>query len=252
MSFPDTALTQDDFLGGKIRIWQPSKGYRAATDPVFLAAAVAAKPGQQVLELGCGVGTALACLCARVEVTGFGLELQSEYADLARRNAALNGLDMTIFTGSLLEMPDVLREMSFDHVFANPPFYAPTAASAPSDSGRDIAHREGEAELQDWISTGLRRLKPRGYFTIIHRTERLGEILCGLVGKTGDIRVLPLAARDGRDAGRILVSARKSAAGPLRLLAPMVLHKGAVHDADEDSFRDNIRAILRGAQPIVM
>lgn len=253
MSFLEAELTCDDFLGGQIKIWQPRNGYRAATDPVFLGAAVNAKPGQSVLELGCGVGTALACLCARVEgLQAYGLEMQPAYAELARRNAEANGLSMEIHTGSLLEMPAALRDMSFDQTFANPPFYDPSATSAPSDTGRDAAHREGEASLDDWVTAGLRRLKPKGYFTIIHRVERLADILTILQNRAGDIRILPLSARDGREAGRVIVRARKGAAGPLRLLAPMVLHKGDTHTQDEDSFRDDVRNILRRAQPIVM
>ncbi|MHA1129032.1 MAG: tRNA1(Val) (adenine(37)-N6)-methyltransferase, partial [Alphaproteobacteria bacterium] len=223
------------------------------TDPVFVAAAVNANAGQNVLELGCGAGTALACLCHRVNgLSGYGLELQSDYADLARRNATENNLDMTIHTGSLLNMPNALRDISFDHAFANPPFYDPSATSAPDNAGRDLAHREGEAQLGDWVTTGLRRLKPRGYFTIIHRAERLADILSALHGKAGDIRILPLAARDGREAGRVIVRARKGAAGPLKLLAPMTLHQGRAHTQDQDSFLPEVRKVLRNAQPIVM
>jgi tRNA1(Val) A37 N6-methylase TrmN6 len=253
MSFVDEQLTQDDFLGGAIKIWQPKNGYRAATDPVFLAAAVGAKAGQSVLELGCGAGTALACLCKRVEgLDAHGLEIQTDYADLARRNAVDNGLRYAVHDGDLLDMPEPIRTASFDHVFTNPPFYDASASSAPRDAGRDTAHRIGEAALSDWIAVGLRRLKPKGYFTIIHRTERLADILSALDGKAGDIRILPLTSREGRTAGRVIVRARKGAAGALELLAPLILHQGIEHSKDEDSFLPDVRNILRNTQPIVM
>ena len=253
MRFTDDQLTQDDFLGGAIKIWQPKNGYRAATDPVFLAAAIGAKTGQSLLELGCGAGTALACLCKRVEgLDAHGLEIQADYADLARRNAADNGLGFTVHGGDLLNMPEPIRTASFDHVFTNPPFYDASASSAPSDVGRDTAHRIGEAQLKDWIAVGLRRLKPRGYFTIIHRTERLADILAALDGKAGDIRILPLTPREGRAAGRVIIRARKGAAGALQLLAPLILHQGTAHSKDEDSFLPDVRNILRNTQPIVM
>ena len=253
MSFTDDQLTQDDFLGGAIKIWQPKVGYRAATDPVFLAAAVGAKAGQSVLELGCGAGTALACLCKRIEgLDAHGLEIQPDYAALARRTAEGNGLRYLVHDGDLLDMPDPIRATAFDHVFTNPPFYDATASSAPKDAGRDTAHRIGEALLSDWISVGLRRLKPRGYFTIIHRTERLADILAALEGKAGDIHILPLASRGGRSAGRVIVRARKGAGGALKLLAPLILHQGMAHSKDEDSFRPEVRNILRNTQPIVM
>ncbi len=106
--------------------------------------------------------------------------------------------------------------------------------------------------MGDWIAVGLRRLKPRGYFTIIHRTERLADILAALDGKAGDIRILPLTSREGRMAGRVIVRARKGAAGALKLLAPLILHQGVAHSKDEDSFRPDVRNILRNTQPIVI
>ncbi len=253
MNFAEDNLSCDDFLDGQIQIWQPKDGYRAATDPVLLAAAIDAKAGQNVLELGCGAGTALACLCYRVpDLNAHGLELQPDYAALAVRNGAHNGLKFSIHAGDLLEMPKILRQQNFDHVFANPPFYAAKASSAPRDSGKNTAHREAGALLSDWISIGLRRLKPRGHFTIIHRTERLPDILAALENKAGDIHILPLSARKKREAGRVILRARKGAAGPLRLLAPLVLHTGNAHSVDGENYTLDAKNILRNAQPIVL
>ena len=82
-------LTHDAFLCGKLHLWQPKHGYRAATDAVLLAAACPAVAGQSVLDLGCGVGAASLCLASRVAgLVQTGLELQEDYAALARQNAA--------------------------------------------------------------------------------------------------------------------------------------------------------------------
>ena len=91
--FAEDALTADRFLDGRLTILQPKDGYRAAMDPVLLAAAIPAKAGERALELGCGAGVASLCLARRVpglHVTG--LEVQAAYADLARRNAEANGI----------------------------------------------------------------------------------------------------------------------------------------------------------------
>ena len=123
----DEDLSYDAFLGGKLHLWQPAQGYRAGVDPVFLAASVNAIPGQSVLDLGCGVGTAALCLGARVpDLLLQGVERQAFYADLAGRN----GLETEC--ADLLAMPLDLRQRQFDHVIANPPYFDRAASvSAP-------------------------------------------------------------------------------------------------------------------------
>jgi tRNA1(Val) A37 N6-methylase TrmN6 len=249
--FADENLSDDRFLGGQLRLLQPKLGYRAATDPVFLAAAAPVAAGDCVLELGCGAGTASLCVARRItgaEVTG--IEVQPGYADLARRNAARNGLTLEVVEGDVSAMPEGLRARSFDHVICNPPFYFAQSATAAADSGRDIAHREGGADLRVFLDQGLRRLRPGGWLTVIHRTERLGGLVSGLEGRAGDIHVLPLAARVGRPAKRILVTARKGARAPLKLLAPLIVHTGAVHRSDSADYTPEAEAILRDGRAI--
>ena len=226
-----------------MQLWQPKAGYRAASDPVFLAAFVSAKPGERVLDLGCGAGAAILCLMRRVEIRGYGIEIQGDYAELARRNATENALKLTVFDGDVRTMPAELRAMTFDQVICNPPFYAAATHSGPRDSGRDLAHRG--VDLSQWIDAGLKRLRAGGCFSIIHRAERLGEIVAAFEGRAGDIRILPIAPRQGRAAGRVLVSARKGSRADLTLLAPLVAHQGVVHAADGDDYTARARGILR-------
>jgi tRNA1(Val) A37 N6-methylase TrmN6 len=238
-------LTEDSFLGGRLRIDQPVAGYRAAIDPVFLAAFTPARRGESVLELGCGTGVAILCLAARVPGLDLhGLETQPGYAALARANAARNGIALAVHAGDLRNPPSELRARSFDHVIANPPFYPVGAATAPRDPGRRTAHVE-EAELGDWIGAGLRRLFPGGWLTLIHRTERLGAILAGLEGRAGSTLVLPVAPRVGRPSGRVLIRARKGASGPLVLAPPLVVHRAESHAGDSGDYAPEAERILR-------
>jgi tRNA1Val (adenine37-N6)-methyltransferase len=239
-------VVENGFLDGRVRIRQPVRGYRAATDPVLLAAAVPARPGDAVLDLGCGVATAALCLGARVEgVELQGLELQPGYARLARENAALNGRALAVHGGDLRAMPAALRQRSFDGVMLNPPWHAPAHPGSPNP-GRDIANRRGAATVADWIDAALARTRPGGAVVVIMRAEGLPEILAAL-GPRAAVAVLPLAARPGRDAKRVLVRARKGARAPFRLAAPLILHHGAAHMADGDDHTAQARAILREA-----
>lgn len=236
-------LTHDAFLGGKLLLWQPRKGYRAATDPVLLAAACPAHPGQSVLDLGCGVGAASLCLAGRVpDLRLFGLELQPEIADLARRNASDNGFAMQVECGDLAMMPKPLR-LGFDHVIANPPYYAQSGTPSP-DPSRDAALRV-ETPLGDWVLAAAKRLKPRGWLTLICGADGLPQVLTAMGTGLGSASVLPLAARQGRPALRIILRARKTGRAAFRLLAPLVLHTGDAHDGDRESYSVRARAVLR-------
>ncbi len=239
-------VVEDRFLGGRVRIRQPVRGYRAATDPVLLAAAVPARTGDAVLDLGCGAGTAALCLAARVEGLEIcGVEIQPDYAHLARENAALNGRALTVHEGDLRAMPDALRSRSFDAVMLNPPFHGPADIGSP-DPRRDLANRRGEATLADWIAAALARTRPGGLVVAIMRAEGLPEMLGALAGRAASA-VLPLAARPGRDAKRVILRARKGGRTPFRLAAPLILHSGAEHLADGDDYAPMARAVLRDA-----
>jgi tRNA1Val (adenine37-N6)-methyltransferase len=245
MSFAGDALSHDRLLGGRLVLAQPRAGYRAATDPILLAAAVPAAQGESVLELGCGAGAALLALGVRVpglDLTG--VERQADYAELARHNAAANGIAAQVHCADLTRLPAELRR-PFDRVILNPPFFAATDPAA-ADPGRDQAQRE-DTPLAAWLVTALARLRPGGWLTLVHRAERLPEILAQLTGPAGAVAVRPLAPRAGRPAGRVLVQARKGARGPFRLLAPLVLHDGAQHPGDRDHFTAAAGAILRDA-----
>lgn len=234
-------LTHDAFLGGKLHLWQPRNGYRAGLDPVLLAATVPAVSGQRVLELGCGVGAAVLCLGTRVDGLALtGVERESVYARLAARNGAGS---LEVVTADLAALPLAVRQRQFDHVLANPPYWRREASIAAGDPVREAALGE-QTPLATWIEIGCKRLAPKGQLHLIHRAERLPDILAALPHDMGGIEVLPIAAREGRGAERIIVRARKSGRADFRLSAPLILHRGA-HHVDGDQYTQPIRDALR-------
>jgi len=238
-------LTRDAFLGGKLHLWQPKTGYRAGVDPVLLAASVDAKPGQSVLDLGCGVGAAMLCLGARVSgVAPTGLELQPDYADLARRNSSETGIDAEVVTGDLADMPTNLRQRRFDHVIANPPYFDRNASTAANDTGRETALGEA-TPLADWVKVAAKRCAPQGYVHLIHRAERLPDLLAAMTGRLGSIEVLPLIARPGRTARLVLIRARMGGRADFQLHHGIILHDGAAHDGDRENYSKAITCVLR-------
>lgn len=243
----DKDLTQDAFLGGRVQLWQPVAGYRAGVDPVLLAASIDAVSGQRVLELGCGAGAAILCLGARVPGLHLtGIEREPRYAALAARNGA-DALE--VVEADINALPLALRQRQFDHVLANPPYYRRDASVAATLPVREAALGE-QTPLADWVALAARRLAPKGFAHFIHRAERLPDILRALPHDMGSIEVLPIAARTGRAADRVIVRARKSGRGDFRLHAPLILHTGDRH-LDGDQYTPAVRAVLRAGAPLL-
>ncbi|MCZ4279525.1 methyltransferase [Kiloniella laminariae] len=238
-----TALSEDEFIGGAVRVLQPVKGYRAGIDAVLLAATVAAKAGDEILDLGCGVGTAGLCLMGRLpDVRVTGLELQSVLYDIALKNRELNQFEdrWSLVQGDLLQLPADLPLGSFDQVICNPPFMPKGRSNASPDPIKLLANHEGEALLRDWILAALKLVKHKGAVTIVHRADRLDEILSVFrEKKAGAVQVFPLWPYAGQAAKRVVVRARRSVSGPLSICAGQVLHK------DDGSYSDVIDGALR-------
>jgi len=211
-------VSEDGFLGRRLLVKQPKSGFRSGLDAVFLAAAVNARSGDVVLELGCGVGAASLCLLARQPVArAIGVEITPEYAQLARENAAQNGLE-------------ALGPICVDHIFFNPPYFSVDAFTAPKGAAHATAHSGADDLLGHWIGVGARRLKPKGTMTMIHRAEALGEALEALNAHGfGAIEVIPLWSRSGRAAKRVILRAIKGAGGEMKLSAGLVIHAAAHH-----------------------
>jgi tRNA1(Val) A37 N6-methylase TrmN6 len=247
ISTAELALSQDRLLGGRLRFSQPLRGYRAAIDPVLLAAAAAAQAGEAVLDIGTGSGAAALCLAARVpSCIVVGLERDPELLAIARLNFAANGsaIRPQLVAGDLMAPPVELAGRAFDHVMTNPPYHAKGAATPPQTATCRAAHL-AEVDLATWLQACLARLRPHGRLTLIHRADQLDVILAVLAGRAGDAIVFPLwpDAAAG-SAKRVIIAARKTARGRPRLARGLVLHE------PDGRFTPATEAILRDGAPL--
>ncbi|WP_423318424.1 tRNA1(Val) (adenine(37)-N6)-methyltransferase [Azospirillum sp. 11R-A] len=242
-----TEAPADFLLNGRVRLLQPEGGYRAAIDPVFLAAITAAGDGERVLDVGTGTGAAALCLAVRVPGAAVvGLEQRPDACAFARRNAALSGVAerVTVVEGDLLAPPGALRGVGFDRVMMNPPYLKAGAASVPPDGWKAAANVEGAAQLADWVRFAGRMLKPRGTLTMVHRADRIEDILHALRGRFGSLVLMPLWPKPGVEAKRLLLVARKGGRAPARLTAGLTVHKA------EGGYSPEAERVLRDAEAL--
>jgi tRNA1(Val) A37 N6-methylase TrmN6 len=230
--------TKDTFLGGQVTVFQPAGGFRSGLDAVMLAAAVPARSGEHVLELGAGCGVASLCLGSRIrDCSVTGVEIDAELVALASKNAKANQADRRIvfLVADALALPASLTR-AFDHVFSNPPFHLVGDQRSP-DHARSRAKHDSE-NLGAWLVQGLKRVVPGGTFTMIIRADRLAELLVDAPA-TGLV-LFPLWPRKNEPAGRLILQFRKGSQAPSVLLPGLILHEGdGAYTAEAD-------AVLRG------
>lgn len=226
----DLQTSDDDFLGGRLRLRQPLHGYRAGSDAILLAAACPAREGDRVLDAGCGIGAAGLSLLTRVPGTSLvGLDLQADLIGLAQQNSRRNGLEARVafHAGDILAPPGPVAQTQFDRVICNPPFYESGEATRSPRASRDLGHVQGAADFAAWTDFCLRRLRPDGVLSLIVRTQSLATLLALLSARAGSIDLIPLWPAAGRPAKRTIVRAIKGGR------AGVALHPGLVlHDAD--------------------
>jgi tRNA1(Val) A37 N6-methylase TrmN6 len=235
--------TEDAVLDGRVRLLQPVRGYRAGADAALLAAACDARNGERVIEAGCGAGAALLAAAVRRPQARFtGLERDPAAAALARRNVAENGLAdrVEIREGDVAQRFSALGLPVFDAALSNPPFFDEPAALRPPSPERRGAWIADDG-LAAWIGFLKKAVREGGTITVIHRADRLADLLALLGDKCGSFQVRPVHPFADAPAKRVLVRAVKTGKAPLQLLPALVLHDraGGKHTGEAE-------AILRG------
>ncbi|MBV1831245.1 methyltransferase [Komagataeibacter sp. AV436] len=246
-------VTTGHLLGGKVVYRQFSTGNRTGLEPVLMAAFVPARPGQTVMEGGCGAGAGLLCLSNRVpRLTGIGLEHDDATAALARHNFMLNhrhGLHVRHATlpalpdDPLLSGPGVRR---IDHAFANPPWHGQDSSASPH-SQRDLARRLPTGALGGWVRAMAAQLRHHGTLTLALPCSLLAACCTAMEGaRLGRIRVLPFWPRAGQAARIMLVQGRVNSHAGSEMLPGLVLHEA------DGRFTPAARAILEHGMPLTV
>ena len=238
-------VTEDRLLRGRLTLKQPRAGYRVALDSVLLAAALPLKPGERVLDLGCGVGAVALCLLAREpDLHVDGIEWQATLAALANENAVANGFSdrFKVQQGDYAKLPERLHD-HFDQVAMNPPYHDPARHRPSPNPIKAAANLGPEAGLTAAVASARGALKHKGRLTLVHRADALGEVMAALAG-FGEATICPLWPKAGRPAKRVILSARKGVKGGSHLLPGLVLHD------DDGGYTAEALAVLEAGKPL--
>lgn len=242
-------LSEDTLLDGRVHLLQPKDGFRAAIDPVILAASIPVENGDRVLDVGTGSGAAALCLLARCPWAWVeGIDVQAGLIALAKRSAERSGMSERVrFTvADVAEAP--LADRQFDHVMSNPPFLPKDHGQMPKGEARALATVESTADLSAWLAFMAARVTDGGTLSVIHRADRADEIVSHLAAfGIGALRRLDLVpVDDGRPVKRCLLQGEKGASGATSADTRLVLHEA------DGSFTGAATAVLRHGAPVCL
>lgn len=243
----DQEVKEDRLLDGRVRVQQPTRGYRAGMDAALLAAACPVGPSDRLIEAGSGVGAVLLQIAARRPGASFvGIERTEAAINLAQRNILANQMPERIEVryGDIAEGFRPLDLPVFDWAISNPPFFEDAnRLRAPAPERRDAWIADDG--LAAWTTFLSKAVREGGIIVMIHRADALAEILGQLSPKAGSFQILPIHPFADQPAKRVIVRATKSGKAPLQVLPGLVLHdhSGAKHTPQAE-------ALLRGQAEI--
>lgn len=170
----------DDLQLGGLRIIQNPAGFCFGIDAVLLSNFIKLKSDERAVEFGTGTGIIPILLSGRKhfkKITAF--EVQPEVADMAKRSVLLNGLNdrIEVVEDNLKEARKYIEPASVDVVFSNPPYMSTNGGLKNDHAMKTISRHEVLCTLEDIISEASKLLRFRGRFYMIHRPNRLVDIL---------------------------------------------------------------------------
>ena len=231
------SYTTDTFFNGKIRITQDRTGYRFSIDAVLLAHFADPRSGDKVLDLGTGCGIIPLILAYRQpQIAIYGVEVQTELADLADSNVRENQLEdrITVFCTDMKLLRPAMTDGPVDLVVCNPPFCRQGSGRINPDAQRAVARHEIKANLGDIIQTSHRMLRTAGRLVLIYTAGRLTDILSRM--RTDGIEpkfIRMIHSRQDTEAALILIEGVKGGRPDLEIAPPLIIYDEKTDYTDE-------------------
>jgi tRNA1Val (adenine37-N6)-methyltransferase len=181
----------DDLQYKGLKLIQKKDGFCFGVDAVLLANFADIKKGDRVIDLGTGTGIISVLLAGKTEAEKVtGLEIQPQVAEMAERSIKLNNLEsrVNIVCGDIKNTVQHFGASSFDAVVTNPPYMNNGGGLVNPTDSLAIARHEIMCTLEDVIKASSKLLKPGGRFAMVHRPDRLVDIIflmrtCGIEPK---------------------------------------------------------------------
>jgi len=234
-------LIPTPFLEGSIIVYQPKKGFRFGIDSILLAHFLNLKPQDLVLEVGAGSGIiSLIALKRFPKAKIFALELESIFIECLKRNILENKLQEKLFIIKGDIKTSLFKSGIFDVIFSNPPYFKSKSGRKSPYEIENIARRDIEFELDEFLKKVSSLLKNKGKFYLVFTALRLAELIYLLKKNKLEPKLLRLVySYPGSEAKLVLLLAVKNAKEEIRIFSPLY-----IYDSPKGNYTEEVKNML--------
>lgn len=229
---PNETLDDLEFKG--LKIFQHKNGYKFSTDSVLLANFAKASKNDTIVDFCSGSGVVTILFACKNNVKkAYGIEIQKDLAELSKKSIEFNGLkNIEILNIDLKKTHNVLGYETVDVISVNPPYNTAGATSGTDEIA--IATHELKTNLKTICDEASKLLKFGGKIYMVHRADRLADILFELKSSKIEPKVLRMVyPKKNKDPNLVLIEAKKGAKPGLKFLPPLILNNDDGSETDE-------------------
>ncbi len=228
----------DDLEYKDLKIIQNTKGFCFGIDSILLSDfAKIIKKNSIVVDIGTGTGIISILLSAKTNLAKiYGIEIQEEVADMAKRSVILNNLEdkIEIINTDIKNIFSFLEPNKIDCIVTNPPYMKLNTGRVNDEKKKLVSRHEVECTIEDIIQISYKLLKSKGEFYLVHRAERIVDILYYLRKYKLEPKVLRfIQAKEDKEPNLVLIKAVKNAGYQLTLKKPLIIYNNDGSYTDE-------------------
>ena len=218
-----------DKVNEDISLIQKKDGLTFGTDAYMLASYIRPRPSSVGVELGAGTGI-ISLLCAARGKFGkiYAVEIQEDFAKLAKRNVEYNSLSekIEVICANVTDISPAMTGGEVDTVFANPPYMRTDSGKRNESDYKYIARHEVFGGIEDFCKSAYRMLKHGGKFYCVWRPDRLADLIAAMRSNRLEPKLMTFIHGDSRsEPSMVLVSSIKGGASGMRVTPPLFIYK---------------------------